>query len=165
MDPATRGIRLHLRQTTLRSPSRRPRPAGPRTFPGRLSLSEQIGTLPGEPRRAARGCYLRNGNSSSCSNSYLSVSRIAVLSRGPIPGAPQAHFSASLSPPLRACRPAVGAILRPPACPVASTDRPGRALATTRVPARLGRKLDLGLCCGICLARRGGSAPVSDGEL
>ena len=81
--------------------------------------------------KAAGGCYLCYGNSSGCSNSYLSVSRIAVLSRGPIPGAPQAHFSPSLSPPLRACRPAVGAILRPPACPVASTDRPGRTLAIT----------------------------------
>ena len=55
MDAAAAGVRLHLRQTAVRPPARRPCPPGARAFLRGAGLPEQDGPLSGEPRRAAGG--------------------------------------------------------------------------------------------------------------
>ena len=53
MDAAAAGVRLHLRQTAVRPPARRPCAPGARAFLRGAGLPEQDGPLSGEPRRAA----------------------------------------------------------------------------------------------------------------
>src|SRR5262249_52169301 len=115
VDAAAAGLRLHLRQTAVRPPARRPPPAGARASPRRARLPGQDGSLSRDPRRAARRGDVPAGRAPSGRGHHVPVARTAVLSSGTIRGTTGAHLPASVSRSVRAAGPGAGTLLRPAA--------------------------------------------------
>ena len=105
MDDAAAGFRLRVRQTTVRPPARRSRPAGARAFSCRARLPRQTGPILGESRRAASGGCASQRHASSGGRCHISRAGLAVLPSRPVRGAQETHLAAP--------RPRPGGNLRP----------------------------------------------------
>ena len=166
MDAAATGLRLHLRQTAVRPPARRSRPAGARAFPRRARITRtswpafwKTTTSRGPPQPSRREMH-----EAAAVITFLSPG-LRFFHQGQFEGR-----KTRISPHLvrgsgRTDRPAAGTVLRPAAGRVAPAGRPRWPMAIARLLPRLGRQLDLGLLSGLCLARACRRAAAGDGEL
>ena len=165
MDATAAGVRLYLRQAALRQAAGRPRPAGARTFPRRARLPGQVGPVPRKPRRATGGGHVRPAGPHGGGGPHVSVTRLAVLPPGSVPGPAQADFAAPRTRARRADRRGDGEVLRPLADGPAAASRPRWRLAAARLRPGLGRQLDVGLLHRVRLGRSGRRAVARGGEL
>src|SRR5215467_12612049 len=149
MDDAPAGIRLRVRQATLRPAARGARAPGARAPVRGARLPGPPRAVPGKPRRAAGRCNVFPQDARGRSHRHVSVTRSAILPPGAVRWPSEADLAAPRPRPAGDRRREIAAVLRPPSGGRATPDLSRGRLAVARVCTSLGRQLDERLLRGV----------------